>query len=282
MGIESFCPKKVGIIFSENPHKKQRVLNFDQEACAFFLLEINKHQKTFEFQIVSPFQEAPRSSEHLEYWFSLEIKAFENSENMSHIDYWLGITSTQFHEKKGWHYYQVNNREINLDRYFWLISSYEWEKILSPPSLFEYMALSVYRCALQCLSLEFLNEKYDHENKMDKQITRGCIFDFNNWGPHRRILVANPALCFVCRSKIRKLETRISNDTKRDVFLMNELDNILNRKWMGTIDIRDSLLFNLKRLYRYDIDKNSGLYKNWIENFRDSTIDHIPKWMYKR
>jgi hypothetical protein len=33
---------------------------------------------------------------------------------------------------------------------------------------------------------------------------------------------------------------------KKDVSLLNDIDNILGRKWIGTIDIRDSPLYNLK------------------------------------
>jgi hypothetical protein len=114
---------------------------------------------------------------------------------------------------------------------------------MSPPSLFEFIAISVYTCVIQCLSLEFSNEKYDHENEEDKHLTRGCIFDYTHWVPHRRILIANPALCSLCRFKIQKLETLISH-SKEDFSLLSNIDSILNRKWMGTINITDRNYFN--------------------------------------
>jgi hypothetical protein len=65
--IKSSFPKRVGIIFAENP-AKERTLDFEQEACTFFLLQMNKHQTTFEFQIIIPSRELPKSSKNLESW----------------------------------------------------------------------------------------------------------------------------------------------------------------------------------------------------------------------
>ena len=260
-------------MFAENPYKREKLLDFDQNACAFFLLQMNKNQTTFEFLIVIPPGEPPKSNEELELWFTEQIKAFQNL-NDNHIDYWVGITSKEFYQRKGWYFYEV--REA-AGLYLWLITSNEWEKLMSPPLLFEFMATSAYTCAYQCIGLEFSNEKYDHENKEDKHLTRGCIFDYTQWVQHRRILIANPALCSLCRSKIQKLEMLISHH-KKDVSLLNDIDNILSRKWMGTIEIRDLPLYNLKKLYKYDVDRNSGFYKNWTEKFRDSVIDHVPEW----
>jgi hypothetical protein len=130
-------PKRVGIIFTETTSKKGTILDFDQDACTFFLLQMNRYQRTFEFQIFTPINEPPQSNKGLEAWFVQEVKNFENLEKNSN-----------------------------------------WETRMSPPSLFEFIAVSVYTCALQCLSLEFSNEKYDHENIMrgyDQNITRGCI-----------------------------------------------------------------------------------------------------------
>jgi hypothetical protein len=170
-GIRPSFPKKVGIMFAENPYKKEKTLDFDQDACAFFLLQMNKNQSTFEFLIVIPTGEPAKTNEELELWFSKQIKVFQNSYNDNHIDYWVRITSKEFYGRKGWYFYQV---EWKPDSYLWLITSNEWEKRMSPPSLFEFFATSVYTCVLQCLGLEFSNEKYDNENNEDKYLTRGC------------------------------------------------------------------------------------------------------------
>ena len=48
---------------------------------------------------------------------------------------------------------------------------------------------------------------------------------------------------------------------------------------MGTPDERNTPLFNLKKDYKYDIDRNSGLYKNFFEKFRDGIVDNLPQWI---
>ena len=42
---------------------------------------------------------------------------------------------------------------------------------------------------------------------------------------------------------------------------------------------RESRIYNLKKNYRYDIDKNSGFYKNRIEKCHDSVMDKLPQWI---
>ena len=114
MGIGSSFPKKVGIMFAENPYKKERILDFDQNACAFLLLQMNKNQTTFEFLIVTPSGEPPKSNEELEMWFSKQINAFQYSEDDNRIDYWVGITSKEFYERKGWYFYEVKKHRTHI------------------------------------------------------------------------------------------------------------------------------------------------------------------------
>jgi hypothetical protein len=278
MALSSF-PKKVGLIFVENLDKKEKILDFDQSACVFFLLQMNKQQSTFEFQIISPTQDTPAAPKDLESWFINEVeifKAFEHDYN--DIDYWIAITSKQFHDRIGWYFYQVNAKPA-LEEHLWFITSYDWEKNMSPPSLFEFFAFSVYTCTLQCLGLEFSNEKYDHENQQDKYLTRGCIFDYTQNIAHRRILISNPELCSYCKSKIKTLEDNISKKINKPYNLTSDIEKILNRKWMGTIDERDSPFYNLKKMYKYDIERNSGFYKTRIEEFRDNITNHLPEWV---
>jgi hypothetical protein len=88
-------------MFAENPYRKEKILDFDQNACSFFLLQMNKNQTTFEFIIVIPTGEPPKSSEQLEFWFSKQVEAFQNLGDDNHIDYWVGITSKEFYQRKG-------------------------------------------------------------------------------------------------------------------------------------------------------------------------------------
>jgi hypothetical protein len=42
---------------------------------------------------------------------------------------------------------------------------------------------------------------------------------------------------------------------------------------------RDSPIYNLKKNYKYGIDKHNGFYKNRIEKFQDSVMDNLPQWI---
>jgi hypothetical protein len=61
--------------------------------------------------------------------------------------------------------------------------------------------------------------------------------------------------------------------------LLRNLESVLNNTWMGSPDQRNTPFYNLKRNYRYDIDRNSGFHKNLIEKFQDSIIDNLPQWI---
>jgi hypothetical protein len=116
---KSSFPKRVGVIFAENPYKKERILNFDQDPCTFFLLQMNKYQTTFEFQIITPYHEPPESNEKLESWFIEEIKTFQKNleNNNNHIHYWLGVTSKEFYQRIGWYFYEVRKHLSQISIY---------------------------------------------------------------------------------------------------------------------------------------------------------------------
>jgi hypothetical protein len=61
--------------------------------------------------------------------------------------------------------------------------------------------------------------------------------------------------------------------------LVNHIDEILSRKWMGNPKKRDSPLFSLKKMYKYDVDRNSGFYKKWYQRIKDSMIDNLAQWI---
>jgi hypothetical protein len=123
-------PKRVGVVFiEERRHNESKFglrrshalkLNFDQIACAHFLLQMNNVQSIFDFQIVVPpeeyfktpfkndidtVKEANASYEYdkLLNWFNSEIDNFEKSERNNEIysiDYWIGITSEGLSENR--------------------------------------------------------------------------------------------------------------------------------------------------------------------------------------
>ena len=163
----------------------------------------------------------------------------------------------------------------------WIITSKNWEKYRSPPSLFEYISATVFRCALESLSRELELEKNEIKElkflrKKSHKVTRGCMFDFT----HRRASVSIFKLCFGCQKKLGLLEKLIrQKDYNWNVNLVDDVSTIVSKEWVGTPEKRDSPLFNLKKMYKYDVDRNSGFYKKWHQRIKDSMIDNLAQWI---
>ena len=273
-------PKNVGIVFCENssPNNTGSAvrLNFDQIACSHLLLQMNFVQNTFDFQIIDYFVRDDCTKNILK-WFDDKITEFQNKNDKDmqayRIDYWIGITS----EKLGGGRFIENryNDKSNSAKMIWIITSDIWEKSLSPPSLFEYIAMTIYLCSLRSLSQEFDGKLYLHMQLK----TKGCLFDFTKRKQHRRITVSSPNFCFYCKWRVKNLEEKIMKTKKIDLPLLKESESILSKKWMGRIDEIDSPIYNLKKNYGYDLDRNSGFYKTNWEKFRDSIYDKTPEWI---
>ncbi len=283
-------PKKVGITFLERRKRKvhnnknqsksekekdELSLDFDQDACAFFILQLNHNQNIFEFQIVD-LKTIPKKKEKERIWEWLD--EFSSNHSDQSINYWIGITDELIPGHETWHLDKRKAERTKSHKLLWIITSRDWEKYRSPPSLFEYLLATVFRCALESLSTELENDELRKSKFLrhyEHKVSRGCIFDFT----HRRGSISIFKLCFGCMKKLSKLEVLIkNNDKNNDINLVGDVNTILSRKWMGTYEKRDSPLFNLKRIYKYDIDKNSGYNKDWKEKFRDSISDKFAEW----
>ena len=58
-----------------------------------------------------------------------------------------------------------------------------------------------------------------------------------------------------------------------------ELSNIISKKWMGSRDEKDTVIYNIMKNYRYNLDRNSGFYKKWWEYARDSIRENSVVWL---
>jgi hypothetical protein len=166
-------------------------------------------------------------------------------------DYWIGITSDNIEGYFAW-----TDNAKKLDKKISIITSELWEKKFSPPSVFEYIVITTFKCALRSLFLDFLPVFKDHNE------TRGCIFDRTALEkPYRRISVTNPNLCSNCKKTIQKLETTIQNQSAASKFLYRPISKVLSKKWLGSLKEENSPIYNLKKNYGYSVDINSGFYK---------------------
>jgi len=274
-------PKKIGIVFAEKLPKRKS-LNFDQRACAHLLLQMNSAQRIFDYQVISHdyeekyFSDPPADDDDDRFfqWFDDEIGKFDNSVDGAAygIDYWICITSINLRYNRFVRSQKRENGKSNM--IFWIMTTNVWERQNTPPSLFEYVTITVLMCNLNQLSNEFNGLLRFHKPLKSK----GCIFDFTVVKEHRRIIVSNPFLCNICKGRLKALEKNILDKTGLSMDFYNDIQNVLSRRWMGSLKKVNSPIFNLKRNYGYDVDRNSGFYKSAWENTRDSFKDNIAQW----
>jgi hypothetical protein len=262
---------------------------------------MNKVQDIFDFQVITLFPEDEFSLPKKERKFSLRRKKKKNpidtnyfdheisktnnykdeedkkkKQKYMNIDYWIGITSNAIEKNYFFSpkYKKDNNDSKNNSisgKNTAVITSEQWERDFSPPSLFEYITISVLTCSLYFLSSDFNGNLEAHK-------TKGCIFDYTRYKPERKILVSSPGLCSRCKQEIHSIETQIHAQTTHLVSLSQQIEKVLSRGWMGSPEQRETPFYNLRRIYKYDIDRNSGFYKDWKEKFRESVSDKLAEW----
>jgi hypothetical protein len=219
---DSKFPKRVGIIFLEKLEKvefkrKYKLMHpglaFEQVACAHLILQMNSIQSLFDFQIITLFEDEDKEF-HINKEevtldnFDKEIAKMEkkadddnkknNKKKFKNIDYWIGITSKAIidHEGHDGHFLATLTENGESQKLVGLITSKDWNKNFSPPSLFEYIALSVFICGIF-----FFN--YDYKGSLRPHKDKGCIFDYTYYKPNKRISISNPGLCIGCNEKLR-------------------------------------------------------------------------------
>jgi len=133
-----------------------------------------------------------------------------------------------------------------------------WERIFSPPSLFEYL--------LHCISasLIFMHPKIDLGSHKE---TRGCTLDYTRYKMDDKVDISLGYLCDKCRKAILD---GTGLDYLKDVSVM------ISRKWIGDINDFDSVAYNLKLFFKFDINKNSGFNKTFWEKAKVH-FPEIPK-----
>jgi hypothetical protein len=277
-----YFPKKIGIVFAEK-RRLEKILNFDQIACTHLLLQMNSVQKIFEFQVITheytdQYFSMPPQDDHNDRffeWFDTEISKFDNSNygKSYGIDYWIGITSINLQYNR---FVRAQKRENGKsNKVFWIMTTDVWESKHTPPSLFEYIAITVLMCSINFISNDFNGSLYFHKELK----TKGCIFDFTVMKEHRRLVVSNPYLCLLCEKRLMDLQRIIMDKYSIEVFLSEQVKRVLSKEWMGGPEQRNSPTYNLKKNYGYDLDRNSGFYKKPLEQFRDSIIENSAEWI---
>jgi len=60
--------------------------------------------------------------------------------------------------------------------------------------------------------------------------------------------------------------------------LVDGIKTIISRKWLGDPGQKDFPVYNLKKVFKYDINRNSRFIKKWHERIRDSTVEKSAEW----
>ena len=133
-----------------------------------------------------------------------------------------------------------------------------WEKLFSPPSVFEYL--------LHCLgaSLIFMHPKL---NLSSHKETRGCTLDYTKYKMDDKVDIGLGYLCDNCRDAI---------SSGAGEHYLNDISSIVSRNWIGDIGTVDSVAYNLKRFFKFDINKDSGFNKTFWERAKEF-FPEIPK-----
>jgi hypothetical protein len=75
------------------------------------------------------------------------------------------------------------------------------------------------------------------------------------------------------------LEGTIRQQASGQIEIINGVERIILKKWMGSIEERDSPFYNLNRNYKYNMDRNSGFYKTWAESTLDNLKNNSSVWI---
>jgi hypothetical protein len=248
-------PVKVGLVFLENESSK---LDFDQFAASYFILQLNKVQNLFEFSVIRDEEKQVSKIPHSDNAEDFLSWLINFSETISdRLDFWIGITSKSF---------SGNYFFITYGGGYSLITTSDWKKEYALPSLFEYLTHAAIVCSVY--SLDYTKK----ELLKSHGPTMGCIFDFTRDKRDRKITVASEFICHDCRKRIVQ-----SLGQKALV----EIEKMVSKDWMGLTEDPDTPSHNLKKFYRYDIERNSGFSKTKSEKLLDTILYDISPDIFK-
>jgi hypothetical protein len=147
---------------------------------------------------------------------------------------------------------------VQFGRFSFITTDY-WEKYFSPPSVFEYL--------LQCIIASLIDMKTDYVIPEHRIETFGSVTDYT------RLKVERKASIIIGGIDDNSKELLLDATNQEYV---DGVQKILGRSWIGTVKKEDFVAFNLKKYYKYDIDRDSGLKKTSWEKIKDTFID-FPK-----
>lgn len=238
--------KIVSILLTSEP-------NYDEFAFKYFLLSLNRIQNHYEFL----FPETHKYYYTNEYYdidvlfnlFEEKVEPDIKIYSESWPKYWanINIITSPFGENL---FFACRGNVA-------FITTHRWERYFSPPSLFEYLL----HCIIGCLLF------MENINLFSHRDTRGCCLDYTFFKENNRVDIALGYICDKCKEKI--------TNTIGKEYLAETLQ-MISREWVGNIDDFGSVAYNLKNFFKFNINKDSGFNKTFLEKVKDH-FHEIPK-----
>ena len=241
--------KKISVLFLSEP-------NFDKYACEFMILSLNKIQACFEFEFPELRTYPFRSTGYyrLEDLLSKFHETLENlqTRGIARGEYFIGITNVSMGENLFW-YIQKNMAIITTDT---------WEKLFSPPSLFEYIIHSLTGALVQMISVTETSRLIGSHRD-----TRGCLMDYTFFKKDDKVDISLGYICDKCKSQIKEV-------LGKDLALC--VEKMSSREWIGEVEQTGSVAHSLKKFFKLDLNKDTGFYKTFWERAKEH-LPEIPK-----
>lgn len=251
---------KVTIIYGTEP-------NFERDAFEYFILHVNKIQSIYEFSFPDICDENGKqvypkfSNEGKKIGFSKSLETIDVFFKKRNIksDYGIAIITKSFQ----------NNYFFNAASNSSVITTDIWEKHFSPPTLFEYLLHCIYTCLMyskivpndRVLEKEQLNiDMRSHTDMI------GCIADFTRQKYQDRIAIT---LGYVCEEHKEKILQVYGKD------YLEQFLYVISREWIGKIDENGSVAYNLRSIFKFNINKDSGFNRTRWEKLQ-SNFYEIP------
>jgi hypothetical protein len=240
---------KIAILFGNKP-------DFNKYAFKYFILSLNKYQSVYEFQF--PYIDryyCPQDLHNPEEWVSIVEETIDNQK--IECDYFISIIRNELREKFfAW-----------PDKRGAIITTNHWQKYFAPPSLFEYLLSIIYYCLIyskkKIATVTESDSPADIEFDVHKE-TIGCYADKAIDRKDNRIDVA---LGYFCDNHKEKVISFYGKQYYEDVI------SILEREWIGSLEKKNSIAYNLKHYFNFNIYKDSGFNKTFWENIRGKVYD---------
>lgn len=245
--------KKVAILLNSEP-------DYDEYAFKYFILSVNKIQEHYEFYF--PEYKDPDDDDDDGYYFQEDY--YDTKKLLNEIK--NKIKKNIYFDKKPDYVISIISSIIDKNLFFntfpsekiGIITTNRWDKYFSPPSLFEYLLNCIF------VSLLFFNEKLSLSSHRD---TRGCSLDYTFYKDDLRVGIVLGYICDNCKEEIRK--------SMGDKFLKDFL-YVLSRDWIGAMEKFDTIAHNLKRYFKFNINKDSGFNKSFFDKAKEH-FSSLPK-----